>query len=309
MKAILRKVSLAGIGTVLFVLALFTFIAVLAGLFFSDALIVGLLVLILDAAILSLHLLVNQREVYREKLENLSKRIDEKPNTHEVEKSIKRNKHEIDDVVKKHTANLYKQTESFQYIQQLINPVKPLPSMSGWAASPELALLIYNVIAENKYKTIVDLGSGVSSLVASYAIKQTGKGTVVSIDHEEEFYEKTKQTIQEHGLQNTTDLRYVPLRMHKVNKTNYEWYDTEKIQDVKDIDLLIVDGPPGKTQKHARYPALPLLYDRLSNGATVILDDYFRTDETEITEMWAKEYNLDFYIGDSSKGVAILKKH
>lgn len=206
--------------------------------------------------------------------------------------------------------NLYVQIESLLNLQQQISIRKPLPSMSRWAATSELALLIVDTIKKEPPKTVVDLGSGVSSLVAGYTIEQLGEGRVISVDHEEEFYEKTRQTIQGHELEDVIDLRHAPLRQQKAGEDNYEWYDMEKLQDVDNIDLLIVDGPPGKTQKHARYPAVPLLYDKLSKGATIILDDYSRQEEKEITKMWLEKYpQLSFREMRSEKGMAILKKY
>lgn len=308
MKTLLKKISSIHIGAVLLALVILTAVVITVGYLFSDVLIITLLVLISYVAIFSLYLLANQYSTYKEKFGNLPERIDEKPSTSEVERLIKRNKHEIDDVIKKHTTNLYVQIESFHYIQQKINPVKPLPSMSGWASSPELALLILNIIEKNQHSTIVDVGSGVSSLIAGYAVKNTDRGKVLALDHEKEYYLKTSNLVEEHDLTDTVEVSHAPLKEYKLKNQKYQWYEDKKIKDLDHIDLLLVDGPPGKTQKHARYPALPLLYDKLSKGATVVLDDYFRAEETEIAEMWAKEYNLDLSIDDSSKGVAIFKK-
>ncbi|MES9855801.1 MAG: hypothetical protein ABW166_04240 [Sedimenticola sp.] len=40
--------------------------------------------------------------------------------------------------------------------------------------------------------------------------------------------------------------------------------------------MLVIDGPSGFIQKHSRYPALPLLFDKLSNNGMVFLDDAAR---------------------------------
>src|SRR3712207_7775099 len=51
------------------------------------------------------------------------------------------------------------------------------------------------------------------------------------------------------------------------------WYSTSALADVDEINLLLVDGPPGNTSKLARYPAVPALRDKLGPGATVMLDE------------------------------------
>ena len=55
------------------------------------------------------------------------------------------------------------------------------------------------------------------------------------------------------------------------------------------IDLLVVDGPPGLLRPQARYPALPVLRERLSPGASILLDDTHRADEREIVRRWLDE--------------------
>jgi hypothetical protein len=51
--------------------------------------------------------------------------------------------------------------------------------------------------------------------------------------------------------------------------------------------LVMVDGPPGATGKHARYPALPVVISCFSAAQIdVLLDDYMRDDEKEIVQLW-----------------------
>jgi hypothetical protein len=60
--------------------------------------------------------------------------------------------------------------------------------------------------------------------------------------------------------------------------------------------LVMVDGPPGSTGQHARYPALPLILNTFKNkNIDVILDDYFRNDEKEIGAMWQQDFELANY--------------
>ena len=58
----------------------------------------------------------------------------------------------------------------------------------------------------------------------------------------------------------------------------------------REIDLLLVDGPPGygEGMERSRYPALPALEPRLAPGAMVVLDDASRPGEREIIERWTE---------------------
>ena len=54
--------------------------------------------------------------------------------------------------------------------------------------------------------------------------------------------------------------------------------------------LVVVDGPPTTTGKHARYPAMPIIIDCFA-GAQIdfLLDDYDRKDEKEVVKKWLKD--------------------
>ena len=49
---------------------------------------------------------------------------------------------------------------------------------------------------------------------------------------------------------------------------------------------------PGLTGNLARYPALPVLADRLAEGAYILLDDTERDDEQEILNRWIHEFSV-----------------
>jgi hypothetical protein len=47
----------------------------------------------------------------------------------------------------------------------------------------------------------------------------------------------------------------------------------------------------GSMQRLSRYPALPLLFRRLSEKVTIILNDGIREDEKKIVDLWLKEFD------------------
>jgi hypothetical protein len=62
------------------------------------------------------------------------------------------------------------------------------------------------------------------------------------------------------------------------------WNRTSK----KEVDVLVVDGPPGDTGLLARYPAVPVLRKAMSPTCVVLLDDANRADEQAIGKRWAE---------------------
>ena len=70
------------------------------------------------------------------------------------------------------------------------------------------------------------------------------------------------------------------------------------------------DGPPRRTQKLARYPALPLLFDHLRDGAIIIVDDGARADEQEIMQLWQRGFGcITHEYLEMEKGAFLVCKH
>ena len=83
--------------------------------------------------------------------------------------------------------------------------------------------------------------------------------------------------------------------------------DKVPFKDLKNIDLLIVDGPQGGDNSDARYPALEVLLKKLSAKAIVILDDVNRTGERKLAEDFAKALpNHELRILDHEKLTAVI---
>lgn len=256
--------------------------------------------------IVGIGLLLFQNRKYKiELIDHLTKEL-QGINT---ERLIKKNKHEVADVINKHSKLLYSQVESINHLYMTIKPVKPLPTMTGGAATPELAYLIASIIRDNKRKNIVDIGSGTTSLVAGYSIKNLEDAKVTALDHEHQFYTRTKQLVEEHRLSDCVDVVHAPLKSVKLKNKEYKWYNPEKLTNFNMIDLVIVDGPPGGAQNKSRFPALPILWDSLSPDAIIIVDDFFRDDENNIVKEWLQEYpELELETIENSKGIAVLKR-
>jgi Mrp family chromosome partitioning ATPase len=86
-----------------------------------------------------------------------------------------------------------------------------------------------------------------------------------------------------------------------------DWYEVAAIRDLKNIDLLIIDGPPGSKNPEARYPALQQFKDKLSASAIVIIDDVHRDGERKLAEDFAKALpNHVLTVLDHEKGTAII---
>ena len=193
----------------------------------------------------------------------------------------------------------YRQTEAFIQLSNLMQFKSAIPPTRSWAASPDLLLLISETVKKNRPSLVVELGSGVSTLVCA----KSGARKVISIDNSEEYGAKTRDLLKEHKVRGA-EIRIAPLRPYA---NGSEWYDVAAIKDLKKIDLLIVDGPPGSKNPEARYPALKEFKDKLSAKAIVIIDDVKRDGERKLAEDFAKSLpNHVLTILDHEKGTAVI---
>lgn len=202
-----------------------------------------------------------------------------------------------------------RQVQALTSLHQLIRFDAVSPWMTGWAATPEFAATLYDIVRDRRPRTVIELGSGASTIILAAALEQNGGGRLVSVDQDADYAAQTRAALERHGLSQAAQVVHAPLTETRLDGEIWMWYDVRNIPSDETIDLLIVDGPHRELQKMSRYPALPLLIDRLSPDAVVILDDAGRKDERRAVQRWASEYQ-DFTVRflNSKKGTAILSR-
>jgi len=201
--------------------------------------------------------------------------------------------------VKEQVWHAYRQGEALQQLFALLKFSAPIPPTRSWAASPDLLLTIADLVGTRKPRLVVELGSGVSTLIVAKA----GARKVISIDNSAEFAEKTREMLKAHKVRGV-EVRVAPLKAHA---SGVQWYDTAKLKDLKRIDMLIIDGPPGSKNPDARKPALKELLAKLSPNVIVVIDDVNRTGERQMAEAFAKALpRHTLTILNHEKGTAVI---
>jgi predicted O-methyltransferase YrrM len=194
----------------------------------------------------------------------------------------------------------YRQSEYYAQLIKLLDLKAPIPATRSWAASPDVLLTLLGLAKSSKPARILDLGSGMSTLVLAHSAPQS---TVISIDNSAEYAGKTAKLLASHGITNV-DIRIAPLTPHS---SGVEWYDLSKLGDISSIDLLFIDGPPGSKNDRARHPALTECLAKLSPRAIVVIDDAGRDGEKDMAQEFAKalpNHSLEFL--SHEKGTAVL---
>lgn len=169
----------------------------------------------------------------------------------------------------------------------------PLAIGGGWALTGDAAALLVRETLLRGPRLIVELGSGVSTLLLGQVLKQRGGGRLVSIDHDPQWAQRTRRQVEYLGLEDVVTVVDAPLRALTLDGESHDWYDipSSVIETLgKDVDLLVVDGPPQDPRRSvaARYPALPILGTHLSNDAWIFVDDAKRPSEAGMVERWTR---------------------
>jgi predicted O-methyltransferase YrrM len=181
-----------------------------------------------------------------------------------------------------------------------------LPWTEG-AIRPAALVAVLNEITFAERREIVELGSGISSIVVGRLLAERG-GKLTAVEHDPEWAQIVRSQIVRERLGDVIEVIVAPLEPHAASWSGAPWYSSEAVALLPDsISLLMVDGPPGygEGMSHSRYPAMPALADRIPVGGMVFLDDAGREPEREIVARWSEEFT-DWSFGiDVARGIAL----
>ncbi len=139
--------------------------------------------------------------------------------------------------------------------------------MAKWMLPPEASEWIEKNL--RKDSIILEFGSGHGS------IRLAKKYTVYSIEHDQEWLDVAP-----------VNYIYAPIVNNPISESKGEfgWYDADAIRESlpKRVDLIIIDGPPGKPIGRSGILAHT---DILHPKATILVDDYNRDVEKEIARV------------------------
>ena len=218
-------------------------------------------------------------------------------------------------VLSKKNEVLYNQTESLIKIHNLIKFRHPLPPFRNWAVSPDISLILISEILSVRPKTIVDFGSGISTLLARYSLDliddtENLERRIYSFDHEEKFVKATQNEISLHNFSWDPKIIYAPLSTIKINDFNFEFYETTELDSIEVVDLIFIDGPHGKNGILDRFPALSLTFNKLSQNGVIVIDDTKNFPESQkLVQLWRQEYpELHYEEFETELGTVVFRK-
>lgn len=217
----------------------------------------------------------------------------------------------LDTSLKKAITNASRQMQAFTGLENYWRTGE-LPTANNethaWPVSPDFSLCVVTLLEKNDYDLVIEFGTGVSTVVIAKALKKLSSKRArkfpvdfISFDHLEQYYQQTLSMLQQAALESYVKLHYSPLEDWMApNGQSYPYYSCHKTLENIAVQysfsesriLVIVDGPPGATSPHARYPAVPLILRYFANAhVDFLLDDYARIPEKETVKLWENEMN------------------
>jgi predicted O-methyltransferase YrrM len=178
---------------------------------------------------------------------------------------------------------------------------------SEHAIAPETLALVQHMISSLKVRRVLELGSGLSTVLIANALRRTGEGHVLSFDDDERWASLTAEALKRESLGSFGEARVAPFVDITSGGRQARWYDLSHLDKAARFDLIMVDGPPAwRGDSLARLPALYELRERLSDTGVLLLDDARRGGELEIARRWRRDFpDLHFRMVDVGRGLFV----
>ena len=200
----------------------------------------------------------------------------------------------------------YCQIEAVARLTSSLNSERPIPALRGWRLGPDAACFLIHYLRSEKIENVFEIGSGASTIIIATVLEQKGSGKVQALEHDREQATRCQLQLEKYGLSKYAEVHYAPLVEHSISGKPWLWYDLSQISPQYQIDLLLIDGPPVWIQKHARYPALPLLKQYLAEHTIILLDDAHRWSERGTLRTWSHELQtIKWTLEPTEDGLAV----
>lgn len=147
-------------------------------------------------------------------------------------------------------------------------------SRAEMAISVELSRLLYSLCIARRPKTILDMGSGFSSVVFRWFARHQASAAVWSVDDNQQWLTKTQQVLTGLGLATDKTLRWPSLREGEPIHADIILYDFSGISE--------------------RVDNMPLLSRFAHPGSIVVLDDVHKPPIRKAAMEWVNKRGLRF---------------
>lgn len=132
---------------------------------------------------------------------------------------------------KRARAKLFKNQEIRTFLEKVVSPSTGCQYSDYW--------LLYSYVVKYKPREILELGSGISTVILAIAAKENGVSKITSMDESEHYLSETKRVLPS-SLSSYVSLHYSPSESYAYGPfTGVVYANVPK----KNYDLIFVDGP------------------------------------------------------------------
>jgi predicted O-methyltransferase YrrM len=179
----------------------------------------------------------------------------------------------------------FEQLAALEQLQWMLRGSGPWRPFRGMAMSPDAALWVATFVRHARPGLIVECGAGTSSaVIAATASTYDVSARLVTLEHDPAWAERTR--VERSNYPMAGEVRVAELR--PAPGGGPRWYDEAAWQDLDEVDLLLVDGPPDPAGTGTREPVIDCLGPRLAASAVVLIDDADRPAESALIGRWLR---------------------
>lgn len=195
-------------------------------------------------------------------------------------------------------------------VTSLIPEDSPLPPAGSYAVRALGAAEIVRLTRDSKPKSVVECGSGSSTVWIASVLEQCRRGHIFSLEHDPYYARETRRLLESLGLGHRATVLDAPLQERvAADGLTTNWYSDNAVQQLPvQIDVLFVDGPPSTTGKRVRRSAWECLQDRMVSGGFIAIDDARRPEEAAMLREWEEDPRLQSLEGFNELVVMSVSK-
>jgi predicted O-methyltransferase YrrM len=210
--------------------------------------------------------------------------------------------------IRMHIAKLNKQIIATNSAISLLRiPVKTPIYFMGHTVAPDFVQIVNEIIRRNTIESILELGSGLSTILLSAFIKENGlKCDILSLENSEDWVRLIKNEVDKNinGYTNINiEVVYAPLK--KYSNLKDEYYTIESIPKDKKYDLIVIDGPSKAVQRQYSFQ---MLNKFIKTKTIFIFDDGDLKPIPQSIKKWIKvnsDWEARYY--QTVKGTWVIK--
>lgn len=197
-----------------------------------------------------------------------------------------------------------------QWERSLRPTIRALPKgfVSSWSLGAASCQWLYHLTLRQAPTLVLECGGGLSTVVLASAAQRLGAGhglRIMSLDHDADWLDSTRQALDKLGLTQWVDLRHAPLTTIQSPLGALDTYDLSGLSGLRP-QVILIDGPPTPPGRIGVLPALRAA--SISCSGPVVLDDARRPAEREAVSSWTRRRYCDFvgYV-PVGHGLAVLR--